>query len=59
MKVSLKLLLPLMLTLSLAACAVMDQAPAPTLESNVKWALLPFLNHTETPQAGLRAEAIT
>jgi TolB-like protein len=59
MRVSLKLLLPLALVLSLAACAVMDQAPAPTLESNAKWALLPFLNHTETPQAGLRAETIT
>ncbi|MEZ5728658.1 MAG: penicillin-binding protein activator LpoB [Burkholderiaceae bacterium] len=32
-------------------------APA-TIEAGASWALLPVLNHTETPQAGLRAEAI-
>lgn len=28
------------------------------LERSARWALLPVLNHTETPQAGLRAETI-
>ncbi len=29
------------------------------LERNAIWAMLPLLNHTEVPQAGLRAEAFT
>lgn len=37
----------------------MDSARRPDLVSGASWALLPILNHTETPQAGLRAEAIT
>jgi len=28
------------------------------LDTNAQWALLPIVNHTQTPQAGLRAEAI-
>jgi TolB-like protein len=42
-----------------AACSVMDSARKPDLVPDVAWALLPILNHTETPQAGLRAEALT
>jgi polysaccharide biosynthesis protein PelC len=45
--------------LLLAGCAVSDHTSSPVLEKNVKWALLPMENHTETPQAGLRMEAIT
>jgi len=28
------------------------------MKADVQWALLPIINHTQTPQAGLRAEAI-
>lgn len=42
-----------------AGCATTDHTRTPVLEKNVKWALLPMENHTETPQAGLRMEAIT
>ncbi len=43
----------------LGACSVVDVArgTAP-LERGAKWALLPMSNHTESPQAGLRAESI-
>jgi TolB-like protein len=50
----------LMAALLLSACAVLDHSPASTpLERNAKWAMLPIVNHTDVPQAGLRAEAIT
>jgi hypothetical protein len=29
------------------------------IDGNAKWVMLPVLNHTDVPQAGLRAEAIT
>lgn len=45
--------------LLLAGCAVTDRTSSPALEKNTKWALLPMENHTETPQASLRMEAIT
>ena len=45
--------------LLLAGCATTDHTNSPTLEKNVKWVLLPMENHTETPQASLRMEAIT
>ncbi len=41
------------------ACSVMDHARPPQLDPQARWVLLPFLNHTQTPQAGLKAEAIT
>lgn len=45
--------------LFVAGCAVTDVSPgAPALERGAKWALLPIANHTDAPQAGLRAEAI-
>lgn len=44
----------------LTSCAVLDQSSATTpLDRNAKWVLLPIVNHTDVPQAGLRAEAIT
>lgn len=46
-------------TLSLLACAVVDRSPDTGFDSSAKWVMLPILNRTETPQAGLRAEAIT
>ncbi len=53
--------LGILITLSmLSSCAVLDQSTtAVPLDRNAKWALLPIVNHTEVPQAGLRAEAIT
>lgn len=42
----------------LGACSTIDRSTAPALERNASWAVLPFDNHTETPMAGNRAEAI-
>jgi TolB-like protein len=41
-----------------AGCSTVDVGRAPRLDAGAAWAVLPFSNHTETPQAGLRAEAI-
>jgi TolB-like protein len=41
------------------ACTVVDRTREARIDPAAKWALLPIVNHTETPQAGLRAEAIT
>jgi TolB-like protein len=50
----------MLIVLLLSACAVIDQgASSKSLEKNAKWALLPIVNHTDVPQAGLRAETIT
>lgn len=46
------------LAILLTACSTIDTARAPAFAPNAQWALLPFVNNTETPQAGLRAEAI-
>ena len=46
------------LLLLLAACTTMDRGQSPELERNAAWVVLPFANHTETPLAGSRAEAI-
>jgi hypothetical protein len=43
----------------LAACTVVDRVKTAPPDLNARWVLLPIANHTETPQAGLRAEAIT
>jgi TolB-like protein len=48
----------LALPLVCLACSTVSVPPAPALDRNAPWALLPMVNHTETPQAGLRAEAI-
>lgn len=55
-----QVLLALLIALSLTGCAVTRHggSGAP-LARDAKWALLPILNHTESPQAGLRAEVIT
>ena len=42
----------------LAACTTVNVQPPPNIDWAAPWALLPISNHTETPQAGLRAEAI-
>jgi TolB-like protein len=49
----------LLLVAALSSCAVIDRASSgKALERNAKWALLPIVNHTDVPQAGLRAETI-
>jgi hypothetical protein len=42
----------------LAGCAQIDVSKTPALDANVRWAVLPFANNTETPLAGSRAEAV-
>ncbi len=50
----------LLVTLMLGACSTVQQTSSSSpLDRNAKWALLPIANHTDVPQAGLRAEAIT
>lgn len=46
------------LLLAIAGCSTVQVGPAPTLQTGATWAILPFTNQTETPQAGLRAESI-
>lgn len=54
-----RLLIILCCALLAAGCTVVDRTGEARLDAGAKWALLPIVNHTETPQAGLRAEAIT
>jgi len=50
----------LLAALAVFGCATADSGgTGPAIERNAKWVMLPVLNHTEVPQAGLRAEAIT
>ncbi|HOV17972.1 penicillin-binding protein activator LpoB [Ottowia sp.] len=42
----------------LAACSTIDRGASPSLERQASWVVLPFVNHTETPMAGSRAESI-
>ena len=50
----------LLAVLGLAGCSTMDTGGSgPGIDRNAKWVMLPVLNHTDVPQAGLRAEAIT
>lgn len=44
--------------LSFVGCSTVDRSPAPKIDPNASWVVLPFANHTETPLAGQRAEAI-
>jgi starvation-inducible outer membrane lipoprotein len=46
------------LMLLLTACSTLDRGTPPELERQATWVVLPFANHTETPLAGNRAEAI-
>ncbi|MFC4158845.1 hypothetical protein [Chitinimonas lacunae] len=43
----------------LAGCATLQASQPPSYQTDAQWALLPIVNNTETPQAGLRAESIT
>lgn len=44
--------------LSLSGCTTVSTQASPALPKDAQWALLPLMNYTETPQAGLRGEAI-
>jgi hypothetical protein len=46
------------LAYTLCACTVVDRVRTAAPQAQQKWAVLPMANHTETPQAGRRAEAI-
>lgn len=46
------------LALLAAACSTLDRGQPPALDRQASWTVLPFTNHTETPLAGSRAEAI-
>ena len=54
-----KLLLALACAFVAHGCPVVDRTREVRLDAGAKWVLLPMVNHTETPQAGLRAESIT
>lgn len=42
----------------LGGCAVQEVQRGAALDAHARWALLPIMNHAETPQAGERAQAI-
>ncbi|CAB3791037.1 penicillin-binding protein activator LpoB [Pararobbsia alpina] len=44
---------------TLSGCASIETSSAPQLSREDTWAVLPIVNYTETPQAGLAAESIT
>lgn len=53
------LLATVLASLLATGCTVIDRTRATRLDPSARWVLLPMVNHTETPQAGLRAETIT
>ncbi|NTV12250.1 MAG: penicillin-binding protein activator LpoB [Zoogloea sp.] len=54
------ILASILIAASLAGCSsVVDYTSSSNADRNARWALLPFVNSTETPYAGQRAEAIT
>lgn len=60
MQKTLRLLLLGLLGLLTACSSTMDVTRKDAaLDTGARWALLPIVNHTSEPQAGLRAEAIT
>jgi polysaccharide biosynthesis protein PelC len=52
-------LIMLIVAVALAGCSTIDTRLGQAVDRNAKWVMLPVMNHTEVPQAGLRAEAIT
>ncbi|HEX2824785.1 MAG TPA: penicillin-binding protein activator LpoB [Burkholderiales bacterium] len=54
-----RILIAMLLAALLAACTTTDSRNYTTpMDGSAKWVMLPILNHTDVPQAGLRAEAI-
>ena len=58
MTTTLRLALLAAATVLLGACSTIDRSTAPAIDRQAQWVVLPFANHTETPLAGQRAEAI-
>ena len=58
MKLKTALLLFMTVLTTTACTTVSTVAPIAAFEPGAKWALLPMVNQTDTPQAGLSAEAI-
>ena len=54
-----KIVLMILVCGSMMGCVVIDHSMEPTLQAQASWVVLPIVNHTATPQAGRRAEAIT
>ncbi len=44
--------------LALAACSVVGVRPSPLLDGGARWAVVPFSNQADAPDAGARAAAI-
>jgi len=53
-----KLSLLVVVTLLLTSCAVYEIQDAEPFDMNVKWVMLPMINHSDTPDAGARAADI-
>lgn len=53
-----RLLLTACALLVLGACSTVQRSTNVRPEANAVWAVAPFVNHTETPLAGRRAQAI-
>lgn len=49
----------MLLFFTLTGCITLHQGSSAPVSMNDTWALLPFVNNTETPYAGERAESIT
>jgi hypothetical protein len=54
-----RILIMLIIAAAAAGCSTIDTRLGQAVDRNAKWVMLPVMNHTEVPQAGLRAEAIT
>lgn len=54
-----KRLILLLSAVLLSGCVTLHQGGAAPVSLDESWALLPFINNTETPYAGERAEAVT
>ena len=53
------LLIMLLAVMGLAGCSAINSGGTEgAIDRNAKWVMLPIMNHTDVPQAGLRAEAI-
>ncbi len=48
----------LLLAVMLSSCTIINHSPALYVPPHTRWAVLPFANNTETPQAGKRATAM-
>lgn len=59
LKDAIKTVLPAVFALLLlTACSTLEHGPAAKVERDAAWVILPVTNHSDTPQAGLRAEAL-